>query len=137
MADESIQDVKVAAIVNFFGPTDLASLVEGPTTRNFAVRWFGSLPGRTEAAKRVSRLLTLGGTRRPFLRSWETKTQSFPSRKQWAFATLLIVPALQISFSRLLAPAMARQRPTPGRGNKDLKRKRRYFHSSRNMECCR
>lgn len=50
----TIQDVKVAAVVNFFGPTDLASLVEGPTTRNFAVRWFGNMPDRTEMAKRVS-----------------------------------------------------------------------------------
>ena len=50
----TIQDVKVAAIVNFFGPTDLVRLVEGPTTRNYAVRWFGGLPNREELAKRVS-----------------------------------------------------------------------------------
>lgn len=50
----TIRDVKVAAIVNFFGPTDLTKLIEGPTTRNYAVRWFGSLPNREELAKRVS-----------------------------------------------------------------------------------
>jgi acetyl esterase/lipase len=52
--ESTIQDVKVAAIINFFGPTDLAKLVEGPTVRNFAVRWFGSLPNREELARRVS-----------------------------------------------------------------------------------
>jgi acetyl esterase/lipase len=50
----TIHDVKVAAIINFFGPTDLAKLVDGPTTRNFAVRWFGGLPDRQELATRVS-----------------------------------------------------------------------------------
>jgi acetyl esterase/lipase len=52
--ESTIQDVKVAAIINFFGPTDLLKLVEGPTVRNFAVRWFGSLPNREELARRVS-----------------------------------------------------------------------------------
>ncbi len=52
--ESTIRDVKVAAIINFFGPTDLVKLVEGPTVRNFAVRWFGSLPDRQELAKRVS-----------------------------------------------------------------------------------
>jgi acetyl esterase/lipase len=48
------QDVKVAAIVNFYGPANVTKLIEGPTTRNFALRWFGSLPDREELAKRVS-----------------------------------------------------------------------------------
>jgi acetyl esterase/lipase len=52
--ESTIHDVKVAAVINFFGPTDLETLVEGPTTRNFAVRWFGDLPNREELAKRVS-----------------------------------------------------------------------------------
>jgi acetyl esterase/lipase len=50
----TIRDVKVAAIVNFYGPTDLPKLLEGPTVRNFAVRWFGSMPDRMELAKRLS-----------------------------------------------------------------------------------
>jgi acetyl esterase/lipase len=52
--ESTIRDVKVAAIINFFGPTDLVTLLEGSTTRNFAVRWFGGLPNREELAKRVS-----------------------------------------------------------------------------------
>jgi acetyl esterase/lipase len=50
----TIPDIKVAAIVNFYGPTDLPKLLEGPTARNFALRWFGSLPDRIELAKRLS-----------------------------------------------------------------------------------
>ena len=49
-------DVKVAAIINFFGPTDLIDLVQGSDTRNYAVRWFGNLQDRTELAKRLSPL---------------------------------------------------------------------------------
>jgi acetyl esterase/lipase len=49
-----IRDVRVAAIVNFFGPTDLVDLLQGPNLRNFAVRWFGGLPNRMEIAKQVS-----------------------------------------------------------------------------------
>ena len=52
----SIRDVKVAAIVNFFGITDFVDLLQGPNTRNFAVRWFGDLPNRMELARQVSPL---------------------------------------------------------------------------------
>jgi len=48
--------VTVAAIVNFFGPTDMTSFVEGPHTAAFALEWFGSMPGRAELAKRISPL---------------------------------------------------------------------------------
>lgn len=50
------RDVKVAAIVNFFGPTDYVDLLQGPNTRNFAVRWFGDLPNRLELARQLSPL---------------------------------------------------------------------------------
>ena len=52
----TIRPVKVAAIVNFFGITDFADLLQGPNTRNFAVRWFGDLPNRMELARQVSPL---------------------------------------------------------------------------------
>ena len=54
--EATIRDVKVAAIVNFFGITDWADLLQGANTRNFAVRWFGGLPQRMEMARRVSPL---------------------------------------------------------------------------------
>ena len=45
---------KVAAIVNWYGITDVAELLQGPTTRSYAVGWFGSLPGRMELARGLS-----------------------------------------------------------------------------------
>lgn len=47
---------KVAAIVNWFGATDVADLLEGPSAQGFAVRWMGSQLDRMEIAKRVSPL---------------------------------------------------------------------------------
>jgi len=46
--------MKVAAIVNFYGITDVADLVEGANARNYAIEWFGSAKNRTELAKAVS-----------------------------------------------------------------------------------
>jgi len=73
----TIRDVKVAAIVNFFGITDFADLLQGPNTRNFAVRWFGDLPNRMELARQVSPLtivrkgvppiITIGGDKDPIV----------------------------------------------------------------------
>ena len=47
---------KVAAIVNWYGITDVGDLLEGPNQRSFAVSWLGSAPDRQEIAKRVSPL---------------------------------------------------------------------------------
>lgn len=50
------KDVTIAAIINFFGPTDLPDLLEGPDARNYAIRWFGDQADRMRIAKRVSPL---------------------------------------------------------------------------------
>jgi acetyl esterase/lipase len=49
--------MKVAAIVNYYGITDVADLLSGPNQKTYAVRWLGSLPNAVEVAKRVSPLL--------------------------------------------------------------------------------
>jgi acetyl esterase/lipase len=49
-------EMKVAAIVNWFGITDVPAMLEGPESRGYAVQWFGSLPNREEIARRVSPL---------------------------------------------------------------------------------
>lgn len=46
----------VAAIVNWFGPTDVADLLAGPNRKNYAVAWLGSLPNKEEVARRASPL---------------------------------------------------------------------------------
>ncbi len=47
---------KVAAIINWFGITDVYDVIEGPHRANAAMQWFGGLPNREEIARRVSPL---------------------------------------------------------------------------------
>lgn len=50
------EDLKVAAIINWYGITDVNDLLGGPNTRNFAVAWLGSQTNRDEIARSVSPL---------------------------------------------------------------------------------
>jgi acetyl esterase/lipase len=47
---------KVAAVVNWFGITDVADVIDGPNRQAAAARWFGEMPNRMDVAKRVSPL---------------------------------------------------------------------------------
>src|SRR6185437_3504122 len=47
---------KVAAIVNWYGITDVADLLQGPNRKTYAVAWLGSAPNREEIARGVSPL---------------------------------------------------------------------------------
>jgi len=47
---------RVAAIINWFGITDVGDVIDGPNSRNAAMQWFGGMPNRMEIAKRVSPL---------------------------------------------------------------------------------
>ncbi len=46
--------LKVAAIVNWFGITDVAELLDGPDAKHYAIEWFGSMKEREELARQVS-----------------------------------------------------------------------------------
>jgi len=46
----------VAAIVNWFGITDVGDLLDGANRKNYAVAWLGSLPDKLAVAHRVSPL---------------------------------------------------------------------------------
>lgn len=48
--------MKVAAIVNWYGITDVNDLIQGPNVKNYAVMWMGSLPNAKDVAKSVSPL---------------------------------------------------------------------------------
>jgi acetyl esterase/lipase len=50
------ENLKVAAIVNVSGITDVADLLQGPNRKDYAVTWFGSLPNRLELARQLSPL---------------------------------------------------------------------------------
>lgn len=45
---------KVAAVVNFYGITDVGDQLAGPNMRQYAVTWVPDSPGRLELARRVS-----------------------------------------------------------------------------------
>ena len=50
------ENLKVAAIINWYGITDVADLLDGPNRQAYAVAWLGSMPNRVEVANRVSPL---------------------------------------------------------------------------------
>ena len=47
---------KVAAVVNWFGITDVTDMLQGPNMRGYAVSWLGGSPNREDLARRVSPL---------------------------------------------------------------------------------
>jgi acetyl esterase/lipase len=49
-------DVRVAAVINWFGITDVADLLKGANVKHYAIEWLGSNPDRMELARRLSPL---------------------------------------------------------------------------------
>ncbi len=49
-------EVKIAAIVNWYGITDVVDILDGANMQGYAVAWLGSMPNRVEVARRVSPL---------------------------------------------------------------------------------
>ncbi len=47
---------KVAAVVNWYGITDVADLLEGPNAKHYAIEWLGSRSDRADLARRISPL---------------------------------------------------------------------------------
>lgn len=48
--------MRVAAIVNWFGITDVSDLLTGANAKHYAIEWFGSLPNRDALAAQLSPL---------------------------------------------------------------------------------
>jgi acetyl esterase/lipase len=59
IGEPSAADVPVAAIVNWFGITDVADLLSGPNAKTYAVRWIGSIPDRADREALASRMSPL------------------------------------------------------------------------------
>lgn len=55
-ADTGDPPLRVAAVVNWFGITDVADLLQGPNRKTYAVAWLGGQPNRDAIAKEVSPL---------------------------------------------------------------------------------
>ncbi len=59
--DESVRwrqatepEIKPAAIVSWYGITDVANLLEGPHAKHYAIEWFGSMENRLQLAQQLS-----------------------------------------------------------------------------------
>src|SRR6185369_2031796 len=50
------EKLNVAAIINWYGITDVNDIISGKNLKNYAVMWMGSQPNASEIAKRVSPL---------------------------------------------------------------------------------
>ncbi len=50
------EPIEVAAVVNWYGPTDVGDFLEGPNRQNLVVEWLGSGTDRFEVAERISPL---------------------------------------------------------------------------------
>ena len=48
------EELRVAAMINWYGITDVGDLLEGPNMKPYAVEWMGSLPNRLDIAHRLS-----------------------------------------------------------------------------------
>ncbi|MGD8277875.1 MAG: alpha/beta hydrolase [Gemmatimonadota bacterium] len=47
-------EIRVAAVVNWYGITDVVDLLDGPNMKGYAVQWLGSMTDRDDVARRVS-----------------------------------------------------------------------------------
>ena len=50
------EPMHVAAVINFFGVSDVAELLQPPNARDFAIGWIGNVPDRDQLARRLSPL---------------------------------------------------------------------------------
>jgi acetyl esterase/lipase len=50
------EDLKVAAIINWYGITDVNDVIQGPNLKNYAAMWMGSMPTAADIARSVSPL---------------------------------------------------------------------------------
>jgi acetyl esterase/lipase len=54
--DYAMPSMRVAAIINWYGITDVGDLLSGPNRQSYAVSWLGGQPDREALARRVSPL---------------------------------------------------------------------------------
>jgi acetyl esterase/lipase len=96
------EPLRVAAIVNWYGITDVAELLDGPNVRPYAVEWLGSRPDRVEVAKRVSPLtyvrkdlppiLTIHGDADPVVPYTQAQRLHSAAQQAGAVSELVTIP---------------------------------------------
>ena len=66
-SDGKEPELRVAAIVNWFGISDVGDLLAGKNRKNYAVEWFGSLPNKEQIAREVSPLMYVRKSNPPII----------------------------------------------------------------------
>ena len=66
-SDGKEEEPHIAAIVNWYGPTDVGDLLAGTNRKNYAIAWLGSLSNKEEVARRVSPLSYVRKTNPPVI----------------------------------------------------------------------
>ena len=61
------EELKVAAVVNWYGITDVNDLIAGPNVKNYAAMWMGAMPNAQEVARSVSPLTYVGRSTPPVI----------------------------------------------------------------------
>ena len=69
---------KAAAVINWYGVTDVADVMDGPHRQNLAMRWMGSLQNRNEISRRVSPLTYVRAGLPPILSIHGSADQAVP-----------------------------------------------------------
>lgn len=72
---------KVAAIINWYGITDVADLIDGPNAKHYAMEWLGSLSNRQELARQLSPINYVRAGLPPSSRFTEIKMILRPTNK--------------------------------------------------------
>ncbi|MBN1398428.1 MAG: alpha/beta hydrolase [Bacteroidetes bacterium] len=52
--NEKEPELRVSAIISWYGIADVADMLECPNAKHYAIEWFGSMDGRMELAKQIS-----------------------------------------------------------------------------------
>jgi acetyl esterase/lipase len=96
------EELKVAAIVNWYGITDVADLLDGANRRTYAVQWLGSRPDRVDVARRLSPMtyvrrdlpptLTIHGNADPTVPYAHATTLHAALQKAGATSELVTIP---------------------------------------------
>lgn len=76
--DGDFPDLKVAAIINYFGPTDLTALLHAQPPKWYVLRWLGDSPNMDELARRLSPVTYVRAGSPPVITIHGDKDQSVP-----------------------------------------------------------
>jgi acetyl esterase/lipase len=101
-------EIKIAAIVNFYGIDDVADQIQGPNQRDYAVTWIPEQPDRMDLARRLSPLtyvrkglppvLTIHGDADPIVPYDQAVRLTSALKEAHDDATLITIPGGQHGF---------------------------------------